>query len=105
MSFAKFLENEYQQLVNDCAEQGKSLSRMMAAEGIFEPLYLYARHSVAGKGPGKLFLVRDSAPVPEGVTLVTGEGLRCNVPYDRYYSWIYDRAKRTPILSRNEVQS
>ena len=97
--------SEYATLVSECVEQGKSLSRMMAAEGIFEPLYLYARHSVAGKGSGKLFLVRDSAPVPEGVSLVTGEGLRGNVPYDQYFNWVYNRATRTPVLSFEEVQS
>ena len=97
--------SEYATLVSECVEQGKSLSRMMAAEGIFEPLYLYARPSVAGKGSGKLFLVRESAPVPKGVNLVTKEGLRGNVPYEQYFNWVYNRAAHSPVLSFEEVQS
>lgn len=90
---------EYDALVQECAEQGRALARMLANEGLIEPLYLYYRPSVQGKGPGRLMLVRDSAPVPEGVELVTGEGLRGNVPYENYFQWVYDRARRTPILS------
>lgn len=89
---------EYDQLVNECAEQGKALARQLANEGIFEPLYLYARPSQPGS-PGRLFLVRDSAPNPHGHELVTGEGLRSNVPLTKFYQWIHERAKRAPILS------
>ena len=92
------MNDEYLELVNDCAEQGKALARMNCNNGILEPLYLYMRRGENGK-PGKLMLVRDSAPVPDGVELVTGEGLRCNVPYDRYFQWVYDRSTRAPILS------
>ena len=91
--------NEYENLVKDCAEQGKSLMRQLANEGLIEPLYLYAKKSEQGKGSGRLFLVRDSAPNPYGYELVTGEGLRSNIPYESYYQWVYDRAKRCPILS------
>ena len=91
--------DEYQNLVKDCAEQGKALMRQLANDGLIEPLYLYAKKSEQGKGPGRLFLVRDSAPNPYGYELVTGEGLRSNIPYESYYQWIYDRAKRCPILS------
>lgn len=96
------INDEYKNLVSECAEQGKALMRMLANEGILEPLYLYGRRSEAGKGPGKLMLVRDSAPVPEGVEMVTGEGLRVNVPYDSYFQWVHDRAKRFPCLSWDE---
>lgn len=89
---------EYQTLVAECAEQGKALMRMLANDGVIEPLYLYCRHSEPGK-PGRLFLVRDSAPVPPGVQLVTGEGLRSNVPYENYFTWVFERAKRAPILA------
>lgn len=97
------MDREYINLVQDCAEQGKALARQLANEGILEPLYLYARQSEAGKGSGRLFLVRDSAPNPYGYTLVTGEGLRANVPYESYFQWIYDRARSAPILSFDQL--
>lgn len=89
---------EYRQLVQNCAEQGRSLMRMLTNEGRAQPLYLYYRQSQSGK-PGALFLVCDDAPNPYGYQLVTGEGLRSNVPYEDYFTWVYERAKRVPILS------
>ena len=91
-------ETEYCEIVKACAAQGRSLAAHLANNGLLEPLYLYARPSEPGK-PGRLFLVRDSALIPPGVELVTGEGLRANVPYDAYFTWVYDRARRAPILS------
>lgn len=91
-------QKEYDALVEQCAEQGRALARQLANDGILEPLYLYARYSEPGK-PGRLFLVRDSAPNPYDYKLVTGEGLRANVPYEAFYQWIHDRARRVPILS------
>lgn len=93
------MDTEYKQIVSKCAEQGKALARQLGNQGIIEPLYLYFRRSEEGKGPGKLFLVRDSAPNPYGYELVTGEGLRASVPFENYYTWIYERARRCPILS------
>lgn len=90
--------DEYAKLVQECAEQGQALARQMSNSGTFEALYLYARPSEPGK-PGRLFLARDSAPNPHGYQLVTGEGLRGNVPYDRYFQWVYERARRAPIMS------
>jgi hypothetical protein len=87
----------YETLVKECAEQGKALARMLANDGVLEPLYLYYRASTE-TADGALFLVRDSAPVSPGVVLVTGEGLRGNVPYDAYFQWVCERAKRAPIL-------
>ena len=92
------MNNEYRDLVTKCAEQGKALARAMANDGTLEPLYLYCRKSEPGKA-GRLFLVRDSAPNPYGYELVTGEGLRSNVPYDSFFTWVYERAKRAPILA------
>lgn len=92
------MNSEYQMIVAECAEQGKALMRKLASDGIIEPLYLYARKSEPGKS-GRLFLVRDSAPVSPGVELVTGEGLRSNVPYESYFMWVHERARRAPILA------
>lgn len=94
----KTMENEYRDLVQACADQGQALARKLAADGITEPLYLYHRPSEPGK-PGRLFLVRDSAPVPPGVVLTTGEGLRGNVPYADFFRWVFERARRAPVLS------
>jgi hypothetical protein len=95
-------ETEYRNLVTECAEQGKALARMMANDGTLEPLYLYYRPS-EGSLSGRLFLVRDSAPNPYGYKLVTGEGLRANVPYESYFNWIFERARRVPILATEET--
>lgn len=87
----------YTQAVSECAEQGKALSQMMANNGVFEALYLYHRPSEPGR-PGRLYLVRDSALIPPHVSLVTGEGLRSNVPFENYFQWVYERARRAPIM-------
>lgn len=96
------MQNEYFEKVQECAEQGQALARQMAAEGNNEPLYLYCRPSEPGK-PGRLMLARDSAPVPPGVQLVTGEGLRSNVPFADYFRWIVERARRAPVLAIEEA--
>jgi len=92
------MTDQYMTLVAECAAQGRALARKLANESTLEPLYLYCRKST-GQTAGRLFLIRDSAPIPADVELVTGEGLRADVPYDAFYQWVYDRAKRTPILS------
>ena len=93
---------DYRKLVADCADQGRALAQRIAMDGVSEPLYLYARESTPDT-PGRLFLVRDSAPNPYRYTLVTPEGLRTNVPYDRYYTWIYERAKQARIMPIGEA--
>lgn len=93
------MNDEYRKLVNDCAIQGQSLIQQITNQGSFEALYLHYRPSEPGKGSGKLMLARDSAPNPENLPLVTGEGLRCNIEYSRYYDWVYSRATRAPIMS------
>jgi len=92
------MTEEYSKLVNQCAQQGRALMRMLTNNGNPQTLYLYYRASVPGRA-GELFLVRDDAPKQPEHILATGEGLRTNVPYDSYYQWIFERAKRCPILS------
>lgn len=93
------MENdEFCDLVAGCAKQGVNLARQMASNGSLEPMYLYFRPSQPGVS-GELFLVRDSAPVPPGVHLATGEGLRSNVPYDAFFQWVFDRSRQLPVLS------
>lgn len=90
-------DDEYSAIVRRCAEQGRALMQLLSNRGAPEPLYLYARESVPGRA-GELFLVRDSAPNPNGYKLVTGEGLRISVPYDSYFQWVYERARSARIL-------
>lgn len=90
--------DEFKNLVWSCAEQGKSIAQQMAANGVFEPLYLYYNPSEPGKA-GTLHLVRESALVPSGAKLATGEGLRGNVPYSAYFQWVFERAQRLPVLA------
>jgi hypothetical protein len=93
------MNDEYRKLVKECADQGRALAQQLTNKGSFEALYLYCRPSQPGKGPGRLMLARDSAPNPENLPLVTGEGLRGNVEFSRYENWIYSRATRAPIMS------
>jgi hypothetical protein len=93
------MDNEYKTIVEKCAQQGIGLAGSLANAGIFEPLYLYGRESVSDGNSGELVFVRDSEPAPTGMKLVTGEGLRGNVPYVSYFQWIYERARRFPLLS------
>jgi hypothetical protein len=89
--------SDYDQMVHECAEQGKALMQMLCNAGTLEPLYLYCRKSTETKN-GKLYLVRDSRGAPDGCELVTGEGLRINVPYSNYFNWIWENARRAPIM-------
>ena len=72
--------------------------RQMMNSGTVEPLYLVYRPSVADE-TGELFLVRDGAPNVYNYPRVTGEALRGDIPFDAYFTWIYERAKRAPVLS------
>lgn len=90
---------EFISLVQDAAVQAARMNQKAALSGRFETLYLYAFPSEQGKGPGKLVLIPDSEEAPDGAILVTGEGLRCSVPYDYYFDWIAQRSRRAPILS------
>ena len=97
-SVLKPLQDEYRSIVQSCADQGKALMRSMTNSGMPEPMYLFVRPSTIGK-PGELFLARESAPNVMNYQLVTGEGLRGNIPYDNYFTWIFERATRAPVLS------
>ena len=91
-------DTEYSTLVNECAEQGKALARQMAGRGDIQTLYLYFRPGGPEKS-GRLMIAREDAPNPEGLQKVTNEGLRSNIPYESYFQWVFERARRTPILA------
>jgi len=92
---------EYRTLVKIAAQDAETLQKSQANAGKPEPMYLYARHSTAEKR-GALRMVSDSEPAPDGWQLVTPEPLRISTPYDRIFTWIYDRARNQPILRVSE---
>lgn len=93
---------DYQKVVRDmvqaCAEAAKKIVQAQAIAGNLEPMYLYYTRSTAQKH-GELLMVGDSAAAPVGYELATGDGLRCDVPYDSYFSWVHLRSARLPILA------
>ena len=88
----------FNDIVTACEIEGKKLSQEKANMGNMEPMYLYYKKSTA-KENGVLILIGDSDNPPEGFELATGEGLRCNVAYSDYWTWIRYRAMRLPILA------
>jgi len=88
----------FNDIVTMCETQGLELSRHKANLCNMEPLYLYYKKATA-KENGHLMLVADSDTAPSGYELATGEGLRCNVPYTSYWTWIRERSMRLPILA------
>ena len=91
-------EKTVMQLVKTCADSGVKTAQDTANAGNFEPLYLYYKPST-DKENGVLTLVPDSVTAPHGFELATGEGLRCNVPFNEYFRWVRARVNRLPILA------
>lgn len=91
------MNDDFKNKVQAAATQAQRHNQQAAAAGMLEPLYLYARPSTKEQ-EGELLLVADSATPPDRYQLQTPEGLRSNVPYEKYFTWIYERAKRAPIL-------
>lgn len=91
------VEKGMRTLINACVKDALELSQQQVRKGHIEPLYLYYKKSTLTDW-GRLQLVPDSSSAPEGYELVTGEGLRSNVPYQSYFSWIHDRVRRVPLL-------
>ena len=91
-------EKTVMQLVKTCADSGVKTAQDTANAGNFEPLYLYYKPST-DKENGVLTLIPDSVDAPHGFELATGEGLRCNVPFNEYFRWIRARVNRLPILA------
>jgi hypothetical protein len=92
------MSTEYRNIVQACATQGQATAQRLAAKGNPQRLYLYARTSQPNM-PGRLFLCQGDRPPPEGYDLVTPEGLRSDAPYENFFTWIYDRARRAPVMA------
>ena len=91
-------EQTIRDMVNQCANAGIDTAQQMANIGRFEPMYLYFKPSTESDN-GELTLVPDSVTAPHGFELATGEGLRCNVPFNEYFRWVRARVNRLPILA------
>lgn len=89
---------QFNDIVTACADAGIKTAQDEANAGNLEPLYLYFRPSTENEN-GQLALVPESKPAPPGFQLATGEGLRCNVPFQNYWVWIRERSVRLPILA------
>jgi hypothetical protein len=91
---------QFNDIVSACAEAGQKTAQEQANRGNLEPLYLYFKPSTADQN-GQLLLVPDSEKPPAEFELATGEGLKCNVEFSRYWVWIRERSARLPILAWN----
>lgn len=88
----------YAAMVYKAAKDGQTKAADAALAGITEPLYLYHKPT-DGKTDGEFRLFGDSEPIPEGWKLTHAEGLRSNVPYANYETWIRTRAGSAPVLA------
>ena len=85
-------------ITHGCAENGKKVAQEAAMVGTFQPLFLYFKKASETEN-GDLVLVPDQSKAPDGFELATGESLRGNVPYDRFYQWVRERVSRLPLLA------
>ena len=88
----------FREMVTACAEAGKAITKANASAGNMEAIYLHFKPSTE-KQNGELILIPDSEMPPLGFDLATGEGLRCNIPYDNYFAWVSSRSTRLPLLA------
>ena len=87
----------FSDMVTAAEEAGHERAQQLVREGRMPTLYLYYKKA-DGDGDGALTMLDDSDAVPDGWILATGEGLRCNLSYGEYWSWIRARAMNIPIL-------
>lgn len=87
----------FSDMVTTAEEAGQERAQQLVREGRMPTLYLYYKKADGGKD-GALTMFDDSDTVPEGWTLATGEGLRCNLDYGQYWEWIKKRSMNIPIL-------
>ena len=92
-------EQRLMAMVKKASDAAQKEVQRNAMSGIFEPMYLYYRSSTEFTDGDLLMLSDSSEEVPASYVLATGEGLRGNIPYDKYYQWIHSRTSRLPILA------
>lgn len=85
-------------IIAPAAAQGMAMMKASALAGLASPLYLYVKPSTDTED-GQLVFCGEDDPTPPGHKLVTGEALRCNVAYDAYFGWIYQRSGQLPLFA------
>lgn len=84
-------------LVQKCAERGERLVQQHAVCGDVRAMRLFYKPS-SGKTPGDLLLLAVGVPSPQGYQLGCDDEMKGNIPYDRYFQWVYERSTRLPVL-------
>lgn len=91
----------YRQHVEAAIAAFMPVVKQHAVSGINGPAYLYCRHAKPNQ-EGELKLFLESETRDPRWELVTGEGLRSHIPYADYFTWIYERSRRAPIIGWQE---
>lgn len=90
-------------MVHSCAEIGKKNAQHGAMVGDLTAQRLYYKKADP-RHHGDLILLAECESAPEGYELATEDSLRCNVPYENYYTWVRERVGRLPVLSSPLLQ-
>lgn len=98
MSVLDEMRATVRRLAEVAAADGIEKMKRSASGGTPCTLYLYYKASTVEQD-GELLLCPDQERPPTGYVLATGEGLRCNVPYENFTTWIHCRVGRLPILA------
>jgi len=96
-------QDEYFAMISETAELARTDMRKLAAQVIPEPFYLYYRpcNEQTGEwGELKMF-AQSNSPKGDEWKLATGEPLRINIPYEKYWQWIRDNSRQIPIIGMN----
>ncbi len=91
-------EDSYRSLVKTCAEMGENLMKRNSGTGRVQPMALHYKRCTDTE-MGVLCLVFEGTPFEPGFELAAPDSLPCGLPYDRYFSWVYERCLRLPILA------
>lgn len=98
MDFYKTMETRIDAIVSPCLADLTKQAIERANGGIDICAFLYVKPSTeTNDGQLQFFFGEENAP--EGWQLVTGEGLRGNIPYSEYRRWIRSRISRSPIFA------
>lgn len=95
-------EDEYFEMITETAERARAKMRELAAQGIPQPFFLYYKPCREQTGEwGELRMFSESNKPDREWMMATGEPLRINVPYEKYWQWIRENSRRIPIIGWN----
>ncbi|MDR1611717.1 MAG: hypothetical protein LBT97_02910 [Planctomycetota bacterium] len=86
---------KYRDAVSECSQAAIKKAKRIAGRGGWPRFYLYCT-----KDKRLALLTSDEADQqPAGDSeLVTGESLPPSLPYEKYFQWVYERARYAPVL-------